>query len=266
MAYEPRKIRRECLMAWIFFDDSKHLQHGFALGAMVACENDPSEAVNDILRRHGLRPGIDEFKSRLPMNGPSPMQKVRNELLHYTRWNASIGLAIVPSEALLGAGCIKLLEKAMRHPTLRGTIHKAFFDHGIIGRRFAEGLAAELGLSSCSDFAVQSHTVPGIQLADLIASMCSTMLKSKLGITNKVLTFDSSAGYDPPIQASIDFEFFADLRYAFLANPPEVTDDQDTDLMADVEPFGLFLDPTLRAEIATAALSRFGRMYYGCLH
>ena len=50
-------------MGYLYFDDSKHPQCGFTLGAFVFCDDDLTELINDELLQVGLKPGKDEFKS-----------------------------------------------------------------------------------------------------------------------------------------------------------------------------------------------------------
>src|ERR1035438_6000658 len=68
-------------MGLIFVDDSRHEKFGFILGSCVCTDNpNINGLVSEALRAHGLIPGVDEYKSRLIMQGNSQLQKLRERL------------------------------------------------------------------------------------------------------------------------------------------------------------------------------------------
>ena len=67
-------------MGFLYFDDSKHPECGFALGVFVFCDEDPSELINSELLQSGLKPGEDEFKSSALMSQNQRLTRLRGRL------------------------------------------------------------------------------------------------------------------------------------------------------------------------------------------
>ncbi len=107
----------------------------------------------------------------------------------------------------------------------------------------------------------------GIQLADIVAHTCSTMLLETLGHVTKriVVNAPGDSVYDG-IEIELGFEMWAGIRYAFLAmNKQNPKDDFDL-AYVDVHPWGLFIDESVNEQVSKAAMKRFGENYLGCIH
>ena len=113
-----------------------------------------------------------------------------------------------------------------------------------------------------------SKIIRGIQVADLVASKCSTMLKETLGLIDKTVKAGPKSGYDPDMEINIGFELWADIRYNFFSDPPINPDEWDSmlDCKAIVGKKGLFISENCTDEVKAAAEGRFGEMYLGCIH
>lgn len=86
------------------------------------------------------------------------------------------------------------------------------------------------------------------------------MLLDELGHINKKVKIQNS-GYEEE-EIALGFELWASVRYCFLSTPAS-----DPELpIAEVEPYGLFIDEGVGQTVARAARSRFGKMYLGCIH
>lgn len=59
---------------FIYYDDSKHPNADFFMGAFIYSERDLNEEISQYISSIGLDPSKDEFKSRLRMD-QSPEQK-----------------------------------------------------------------------------------------------------------------------------------------------------------------------------------------------
>ena len=107
----------------------------------------------------------------------------------------------------------------------------------------------------------------GIQLADIVAHTCSTMLLETLGhVTKKVILNAPGDSIYDGLEVELGFEMWAGIRYAFLArNKKNPKDDFDL-ANVDVYPWGLFIDESVSEQISTAAMERFGENYLGCMH
>jgi hypothetical protein len=87
-----------------------------------------------------------------------------------------------------------------------------------------------------------------------------------LGLLAKTVKAGENSGYDPDLDVGLDFELFASLRYHFFS-AMQSTDSTSKDFFwIDVESRGLHVAQDCSEDLRRAALSRFGRMYIGCIH
>jgi hypothetical protein len=110
--------------------------------------------------------------------------------------------------------------------------------------------------------------VLGLQVADLIAHTCATILRAQLGSVKKTIKPGPNSGYDPDGDMPLDFGLWAGLRYNFFAAapPPYETWKSQLDFSVDVESRGLHISTLCDNAVKNAALFRFGKMYLGCIH
>jgi hypothetical protein len=257
-------------MAYIYLDDSKHHRFGFSLAAFVICDLDPMEHVSSVFRKYGYDPAEFEFKSSARMVGDGQVQALRGALKSFISRNCKIAVCVVDGDKRLGPAALKLLSSALSHPTLQGQANKVFFDEGLFQSTTAATFLAERDATlSCCEFYFEqdSKMQLGIQLADIVAHTCSTMLLETLGhVTKKVtLTAPGDSVYDG-LEVGLGFEMWAGIRYTFLSKNKQNPKD-DFDLAnVDVYPWGLFIDDSVSDEISNAAMERFGENYLGCIH
>ena len=255
-------------MSYAYFDDSKHHPWGFSLGALVFCDNDPTQAIARIIRRNGSDPDKFEFKSSRPMAGNSSLQIMRSELNKFIQSSCRIAICVVFGDKNIGPVGLRLLGRAISHRTLVGQEHVVHFDQGLFSSiKAASRLASETdGLeSSTLLFEQNSKKVLGIQLADLCAHTCSTILLSALGKEMKAINVEDS-GYDDDTEIPLDFELWAGIRYALLHSP--IADPQDLvdHALVDLTPHGLLVDESVSERVALAATELFTTIYLGCIH
>jgi hypothetical protein len=257
-------------MAFLFLDDSKHHTFGFSLSAFVICDTDPSEEVRSIFQECGYDPTSFEFKSSAKMKGDSRLQSLRSSLKHFIAGNCRIAVCVVNGDKRLGPAALELLECALIHPSLKGTAHEVFFDEGLFPSvKTAQALADSARvLDSCKlHFEQDSKDVLGIQLADIVAHTCGTMLLDALGHISKMIVVDQPGDSTyHGMEVELGFEMWAGIRYAFLSRSKTNPLDDFELANVDVFPWGLFIDESVDEKIASAAMARFGEMYLGCIH
>lgn len=257
-------------MSFLYLDDSKHHQFGFSLAAFAICEADPAKELHTVFDKFGYDPSTFEFKSSARMNGDDRLQSLRSVLKNYIRRNCKVAICVVNGDKNLGPAALRLLQMAITHPKLRNYDHQVYFDEGLFSSAdSAEALIKNLqGLESCSFFFEQdSQKIPGIQLADLVAHTCGTMLLDALGqVTKKVLVNSPGDSLYHNMEIELGFEMWADIRYAFLCRNKLNPKDDFELATPDVFPWGLFVDDSVDTHIATAAMERFGEVYLGCIH
>lgn len=257
-------------MAYFYLDDSKHHRFGFSLAAFVICGADPTDYVGSVFRGQGFDPIEFEYKSSAKMAGNKPLRDLRYAMKHYISRHCRIAVCVVDGDKRLGPAALKLLRSALAHPSLKGQDHEVFFDEGLFqSPKSAADLASkENELTRCRfHFEQDSRKHLGIQLADLVAHTCSTMLLETLGHVAKKVVLDAPGDsvYDG-LEVELGFEMWAGIRYAFLAmNKQDPTDDFDL-ATVDVFPWGLFIDESASEQVSVAAMERFGENYLGCIH
>lgn len=257
-------------MAFLYFDDSKHHRYGFSIAALVACDFDPDEALINMFVEHGYDPSTFEFKSSAKMTGDQKLQRLRLSMREFLAANCSIGVCIVGEDQRLGPASLELLNAALKHPTLSGGDHEIYFDQSLFGSvHRAEKLlqASQISKRYSYRFEQDSREVRGIQLADIAAHTCATILSATLGYITKKVTLEVPRDelYDG-LEVELSFEMWARIRYAFLRQnkpAPKCDDDLAT---VDVFPWGLFIDGSVDRETAAGATKRFAEMYLGCIH
>jgi len=262
-------------MGFFYFDESIHPRGSFTLGAFAYSEESLDLPVSDALRQNGLIPGMHEFKSGTRMDKNPVQAKVRDMLKSVINSHCRIGLVVAPDSPrqLLGHEAVLGLEKILSMNDFETPVHEAFFDQGIFETLpCAHEQAAQMSSSSkaaCNfHFEQNSREVMGLQVADLIAHMCATMLLAQLGLITKKVKVGENSGYDTDLDVELEFELWATLRWKFFAlgPPPYDTWKSQLDFQADVASSGLHVAARCDPGVRDAALNCFGRMYLGCIH
>ena len=263
----------EDAMGQFYFDESIHPRGKFALGAFVYSENSLNGPVADALRQCGLAPGIEEFKSGARMDSSPAQARARKRLQSVIRRNCRIGVVVTPHypRQLFGHEALLGLNKILSKNGFESTSHDVFFDQGIFGCASASERAADAlcGGRGCSfHFEQDSRQVLGLQVADLTAHTCATMLLAQLGVVKKMVKAGENSGYDPNSDMELEFELWANVRWNFFAAAPRHPDTwkSQLDFQVDVASRGLHIAETCHETVRNAALARFASMYLGCIH
>ncbi len=257
-------------MAYLYLDDSKHHRFGFSLAAFVICDIDPTEHVSSVFRKHGFDPREFEYKSSAKMAGDKQLQALRDALKSFIGRQCQIAVCVVNGDKKIGPAALRLLSSALSHPKLEGQSHKVFFDEGLFqSSKAASDLADRDSAFGCCEFHFEqdSRMHLGIQLADIAAHTCSTMLLETLGHVTKKVILDAPGDsvYDG-LEVELGFEMWAGIRYAFLGKNRQ-NPKGDFDLAnVDIYPWGLFIDESAGEWVSNAAMERFGESYLGCIH
>lgn len=258
------------LMAFLYMDDSKHDQYAFSLGAFVISDTDLSEPLKAIYTRHGYDIERFEYKSSALMYRDIRRRDLRSSLQNFLVRNCQVALCISSNGESLGSASLELLKHTLQHPMLVKGNHQVFFDEGLFrSRAKAHALVdeAHLGGTCHFHFEQDSKSVLGIQLADLAAHCCSTMLLHQLGHYKKTVSLNMPRDeIYHGLCVDLGWELWAKLRYCFLSqNKPEPWD-EDNFAFVDVYPWGLHVDETVDPPIRLAAMKQFGEIYLGCIH
>jgi hypothetical protein len=260
-------------MGFFYFDESVHSKCKFILGAFAYSEDSLDGPISDALRYGGLTPGVDEFKSGAYMDNNPGQVAARSLLKSIVHDHCRIGVVVAPHEPrhLIGYEALRGLNKILSTASFRSTSHEVFFDRGIFASAGAGKRDAETACNvwPCKfNFEQDSRRVFGLQVADLIAHTCATMLLARLGVVKKTVKAGLNSGYDPDSDMPLEFELWAGFRSNFFATgpPPVDTWKSQLDFKIDVESKGLHISNSCDESIKNAALSRFASMYVGCIH
>jgi hypothetical protein len=260
-------------MGFFYFDESVHTKCKFTLGAFAYSEDSLDGPIGDALRHGGLIPGVDEFKSGAYMKNNPGQVSARADLRSIVCNHCRIGVVIAhhAPRHLIGHEALHGLNKILATASFGSSSHEVFFDRGIFASAGAGQHEVETTCNGriCNfHFEQDSRRILGLQVADLIAHTCATMLLAQLGIVKKTVKAGPNSGYDPDSDMPLEFELWAGLRYNFFATgpPPVDTWKSQLDFKIDVESKGLHISNSCDESVKNAALSRFGSMYLGCIH
>lgn len=257
-------------MAYFYLDDSKHHAHEFSLAAFAICDEDPHEELNILFAKCGFDLLAFEYKSSAKMKDDPKLRNLRETLREFVRSKCRIAVCVVEGDENIGPASLELLKKATKHPSLKGQHHQVFFDEGLFSSERAAGeTAAKIGgLNSCTiHFEQDSQLISGIQVADLVAHTCGTMLLDALGKISKMVVVDEPGDSTyHGLEIELGFEMWAGMRYTFLSVSNGADIDDEEFAFVHVEPHGLHIDRSVSSEVAEAARNRFGSMYLGCIH
>lgn len=256
-------------MGFLFFDESKHPKRGFHVGAFAYCPHDPTSDIDALLKRSGLQPGVDEFKSSSRMDSNINIRELRDDLTCLVARQLHVAVCVTGSEATIGDGSLALLFKMMRHEMLAGAFHEVYFDQDVFSKRISKVNAYHslIQKNVRLHFDQDSKQIRGIQIADLVAHTCATMLAETLGLISKTSWYGWEDGFETPTEIPLGYALWAQIRHRFFCEPPSHPDTwKDGMPIANVRPYGLHIGSDVLEPIREAADKRFGEMYYGCIH
>jgi hypothetical protein len=257
-------------MNHFYFDESIHERGCFIVGAYV-CGPDADARVTSALQASRLRPGVDEFKSSARMTAHPEQVALRTELQRLIR-EYRIGVLVMPttSRASLGEEALRGLDQIARLNAVSAAGLVASFDEGVFASvNQAMQLSAALKVDEYCEVRPEqdSRIVKGIQLADLVAHTCATMLLETLGLVTKQVKAGPNSGYDPDMDLDLGFELWAGLRYQFFhGGPVQGQEEAYQGALMNVGLHGLYVAEACSDQLRTAAHQRFGQCYLGCIH
>ncbi|MGJ8715772.1 MAG: DUF3800 domain-containing protein [Maribacter stanieri] len=257
-------------MTRIYIDDSAHERGGFIISGIITTKKDVETKISDALIENGFDKKTDEFKSRLCSPDNPKMIKVRKQLSNLINQDCKIGLTILPitHREKIGIETLKGVKKIIENNNFGENI-EINIDEGYF-KNLQEGqkLCAELGLSIYElNLEVDSSKKKGIQLADLIAHTCSTMLLEELGLITKKIKAGKGSGYDPDLDIELGFELWANIRYNFLGEIDMERFENGDGLPHNLtEPYGLYISEYCDKKLTKKTRNRFSEIYLGCIH
>ena len=245
----------------IYIDETIHEQHGFLILAYVICQSDPQDDLAYILASHKA----EEFHSLEKMQGNEQAQKLRDEMKNYINWNCRWGVSVFPSSARWKLseempGFISQLVSAYSSTDAVSI----YMDEGIVRQNDLQFLRKRTGIKRL--ILSKSHKVNGIQLADLVAALCGVRLREGISQKPKIMQYGDESGFDPPIEAALGNELWANLRYSMCHASRPLGEDMPKMAEFPTNGYGLFVSVNCSRQLREAAEKIFGQIYLGCIH
>lgn len=244
-------------MECVFVDESIHERGDFIVTALVYAHPGVQGLVAEALAASGFRPGIDEFKSSLRMEGNPSARELRARLRHLLMSHCKVALVVCPvsERSKLGAMALSLVRQvADRSGTVPQTV---FLDEGM-------SLAGAEPPGGCKlERNCDSRIITGIQLSDCAAYVASVLLLAELGLNTKTVEADDDCGAEEPIELA--WSLWTALRYSLAGGTPAEEPDEDG-YSATMLPFGLHVSPACSEAVRVAAEVRLSTVYVGCVH
>src|SRR5262249_17847582 len=203
----------------------------------------------------------DEFKSGARMDRNSAQVSARALLKGVATRFCRIGIAIAPEadRRSFGDEALRCLDKILTTNELDSVPHDVYFDEGLFpNSSYGQSSANRICRNQNCKFHFEQNSivVKGLQVADLIAHTCATMLLSELGLMRKMVRVGENSGYDPNLEVGLEFELWSGIRYHFFAADPPPIDSwkSQSDFQADVESNGLHIADSCDEKLRKAAI------------
>jgi hypothetical protein len=207
----------------------------------------------------------DEFHALENMDGNKRAQELRGEMKRYVNWNCRWGVFVMPSEVRWKlADELSDFIKDLARTCGQSDLVRFFLDEGIIRPDELEIVISKTGIKEIA--LCKSHKVNGIQLADLVASLSGVRLREEVSQSPKMLTYGDEAGFNPPIEAGLGYELWADLRYSMRRSSEPLGQGMIEMAEFSTSGYGLFISEKCSPELRVSAEKIFGRVYLGCIH
>lgn len=277
------------LLTHCFVDESIHKSFGYVVTAFVFASGSLEESVTDTLRKAGLNPPHDEFKSSARMDTDPQMRAARDGLLSLAGRCTRIAVFFGPfSRQHLGRQVLQALQSVVVRNGIcpsRLTVH---FDEQIFLSSQEASRLHQLfhALRGCVLFPQEDSRIRvGIQVADAVASSFGRILKESLTRAKKMVDVGGAeTGYAEGTEAPLGWVLLMSLRYALLtrqviyngepyaagSDPVVIDPERDDPVTFGQHPvllgWGVQVAPEAEAVLRRAIEDEFGRLWLGCTH
>lgn len=272
-----------------YIDESIHDSVGVVVTAFIFSDNDFEQEVTEALRKAGLNPPQDEFKSSVRMDMNKSMRKVRSNLLALAGFKSRIAVFFGPFyRPNLGRQTLQALQSVLVRNAIRPNSLIVHFDEEIFPSVTEANRLHSLfhSLKGCEiNGSEDSNNCVGIQVADAVAHSFGQIIKES--ITNKEKMVDiggPSSGYPKGTKAPLGWSLLMNLRYALFTRPvifngeaypiesdPVVIDPEKDDPVNFCQHptllgWGVQVAPEADANLRQAVEKALGKLWLGCIH
>lgn len=199
-------------MGFIYFDESKHKNANFVLGAFVYSETDLGSLVENALINNNYDPNNQEFKSCLKFANDKNAQNLKQDIYSIFLC-CRLGILIAPYQDHQ-RNLEKYFQEALNEIKRKNSINEKnfiFVDEGIFSNKYAL-----IKNSTVDEYHLRcnSKKIKGIQIADYAAHCCAIHLKDRLGLIAKSSRDPTKVDLEDNV--NLAFEMFARTRCCFF--------------------------------------------------
>lgn len=272
-----------------YVDESIYDILGVVVTSFVFADETFNDIVFESLRKAGLNPPKDEFKSGVRMESNKPMQKARKYLMYLAGQKAKIAVFIGPFDRQhLGRQTFQALQSVIVKNSIDPISLSIHFDEEIFPSQKEADRLHKLfkSLKGCNIFAKEDSKIcVGIQVADVVAHSFGQIIKETLTGTKKIIDIGGKGtGYAKGTEANLGWALLMNLRYALFTRPV-VQISEDYSLASDpviIDPeyddpvefcmhpillgWGVQVAPEASTELRLAVNEKFGQLWLGCIH
>ena len=276
-------------LQYCYVDECMLREHGFSCIAFTFSPIDLDRAVGDALRRAGLDPETQEFKSGTYMSRNPAMQQARDEILELAGRETRVAVCFASSPAQhLGKQALQALQSVLVRNGIMASRLTVYFDNGMFASRPDAARLIQLfrPLGTCLIHTEQdSKRVRGIQVSDAVAHSFAQILREDLTGCSKTIDIGGeSTGYAPGTTAPLGWALLMGLRHALWIRPmvqngnkynaatdPVVLDPENDDPVAygqnpTLLGWGVQVEPGVDRTIRSCVERTLGEIWLGCIH
>lgn len=276
-------------MIHCYVDESIHNECGFVSTAFIFGNEGFEKNVEEVLRKAGLDPFSEEFKSCARMDSDPRMQAARLGLLSLAGSKSKIAAFFGPfTRATLGKLALQALQSVIVRNGIDPGALSVYFDQEIFPSQ-KEALRLHSLFYSLRQSIIHpcedSRKRLGIQVADAVAHSFGRILKEELTGDQKLVDIGGpGTGYDEGTLAPLGWELLMTLRYGLLTRPmlqggqkydsgidPVIYDPENDDPVTYGQNpvllgWGIQTAPESDEALRQGVERAFGRVWLGCIH
>lgn len=272
-----------------YIDESIHSSCGFVATAFVLAAGPFGQTVAEALRKAGLTPGKDEFKSGTRMDSNPKMKSARGSLLALASSKVRVAVFFGPfDKTTLGKQSLQALQSILVRNGIWPSRLSVYFDEGIFPSvREAYRLHRLFSyLRGCRIYPREDSRLRlGIQVADAVAHSFGQILKESLTGTKKLVEIGGpGTGYRKGTKVPLGWDLLMTLRRGLFTRPmvydgkrylaatdPVILDPiYDDPVVYGQHPvllgWGVQVAPDAGESLRQGVERALGRIWLGCIH
>lgn len=272
-----------------YIDESIHDSVGVVVTSFIFSDDNFEKEVTEAIRKAGLDPPHDEYKSSARMDTNESMRKARSSLLALAGYKSRIAVFFGPFyRPNLGRQALQALQSVLVRNAIHPNSLSVHFDEEIFPSVSEASRLHALfhSLKGCKIHGSEdSRTCVGIQVADAVAHSFGQIIKETITSKEKMIDIGGpSSGYPQGTTAPLGWSLLMGFRHALFTRPviyngeaypiesdpvvidPEKDDPVDFCQHPTLLGWGVQVAPEANAELRQAVEKELGKLWLGCIH